>query len=187
MVENTQTRIRTEDYYQLPEYAQHDLIQLINGEVVIGTIPVLKHQGIVREILMLFTLHARQNGGETFGYMTEVYLDEYNSFEPDVLYICPDNLTITQQDDKRIVGTPDLVVEVLSPSTAKYDRQEKYEAYQQHGVSEYWIVDPAHEVVEVWTLGEGGQFVRGGAYGSADSFKSAVLGETVAVKAIFND
>ncbi len=185
MVQPTQTRIRADEYYALPEYEQQDLIQLIDGEVVIGMPPILKHQRIVREILILLGLLARQKGGEVFDSPVEVRLDDENIFEPDVLYIAPENLSIAQQDEKRILGAPDLVVEVLSPSTAKYDRQEKYQAYERHGVREYWIVDPLHEVLEIWNLEEG-RFSRQGVYADEDTFESHVLGETISLKDIFN-
>ena len=186
MVESTRTRIKAGDYYQLPEYQQHDLIQLIDGEVVIGMPPILKHQDIVREILILLALIARKVGGKAYDSPIEVRLDDDNVFEPDVLYIKPDNLTITQQDEKRIVGPPNLVVEILSPSTASYDRSEKYRAYEQHGVGEYWIVDPLHETIEVWTLEESGKFARQGAYGKTGTFESVTLDTTVTLKAIFD-
>lgn len=186
MVQPTRTGIKASEYYQLAEYQQHDLIQLINGEVIIGMPPVLKHQDIVREIIILLALIARRLGGKVYASPIEVRLDDSNVFEPDVLYIQPDNLTITQQDEKRIVGAPNLVVEVLSPGTAKFDRQEKYQAYEKHGVHEYWIVDPVYEVVEVWNLSEDGHYARQGAFAGEDSFESAVLGERISVKAIFN-
>ena len=184
MVQTTRTGINATDYYQLPEYQQHDLIQLINGEVIIAMPPILKHQDIVREILILLALIARKMGGKAYDSPIEVRLDDENIFEPDVLYIAPDNLAITEQDEKRIIGAPDLIVEVLSPSTAKYDRQEKYNAYEQHGVCEYWIVDPLHETIEVWTLSDE-RFQRQGAYADDDTFASVVLGEPISVEAIF--
>ena len=186
MVESTQTRLSAAGYFTLPEYETHDLIQLINGEVVIGMPPVLKHQDIVREILILFALIARKVGGKAYDSPIEVRLDEHNVFEPDVLYIKPDNLAITQQDEKRIIGAPNLVVEVLSPGTAKIDRQQKYQAYEQHGVGEYWIVDPVHETIEVWTHGEDNLFKRQGVYATEDTFTSSTLAEKVTVKTIFN-
>lgn len=185
MVQPTRTGINASDYYQLAEYKEHDLIQLINGEVIIGMPPILKHQDIVREILILLTLIARKFGAKAYASPIEVRLDEYNIFEPDLLYIQADNLAITQKDEKRIIGSPNLVVEVLSPSTAKFDRQEKYQAYEKHGVDEYWIVDPVYEVIEVWNLNESAHYIRQGVFAAEDSFESHVLGETINVKVIF--
>jgi Uma2 family endonuclease len=93
---------------------------------------------------------------------------------------------LRHKDEKRIVSAPDLVVQVLSPSTAQYDRQEKYQAYENNGVTEYWIVDPLHETLEVWHLRDEGRYNRQGAFACEDSFESAVLGEAISVKAIFN-
>jgi Uma2 family endonuclease len=182
MAVQPKTRITAADYYQLAEYEQHELIQLIDGEVIIGMPPILKHQRLVRDILYLLTTIARHQGGEAFDSPTEVYFDENNVFQPDVLYITPDTTCIAE--DKRLIGAPDLVVEVLSPSTAKFDRQEKYKVYEKHGVREYWIVDAIHEVLEVWTLNDK-QFIRQGAYGEDDTFQSQVLGTSIEVKQIF--
>ncbi|MEM6281948.1 MAG: Uma2 family endonuclease [Chloroflexota bacterium] len=184
MIQPTRTRVRATDYYQLPEYADHDLIQLIDGEVIVSMPPIPKHQDIAGEIFYLFKTIARQSGARTFFSPIEVVLDEHNVFEPDVLYLKPDSACTV--GEKRLSGAPDLVVEVLSPGTAKYDRQQKYEAYERHGVGEYWIVDPLHDIIEVWTLGEDGLFKRQGAYAGDDTFKSVTLNEDVSVKAIFN-
>lgn len=181
MVERT--RLSAAEYYQLPEYQQHDLIQLIDGEVIIGMPPKLRHQYIVGKVFYLLMTIANQRDGQAFVAPTEVYLDEDNVYEPDVIYLKPD--TACRSEDRGLVGAPDFVVEILSPSTAKYDRQQKYDAYQRHGVGEYWIVDPAYDVIEVWTLGEDGTFKRQGAYAGDDTFPSKTLGTDVAVKAIF--
>jgi Uma2 family endonuclease len=182
MAQPAKTRLKAAAYYQLPDYTQHDLIQLIDGEVVIGMPPIPRHQAIVGEILFLLMTLVKQHGGQAFTSPIEVYLDEHNIFEPDVLFLSPNTTCIV--DEKRLVGAPDLVVEVLSPGTAKFDRQEKYQAYEQHGVGEYWIVDPVHEVVEVWTLTQG-RFVRQGAYAGEDTFQSDQLAETISVSSFF--
>ena len=182
MVQPTRTRINATDYFNLADYKEHNLIQLIDGEVIIAMPSIPKHQDVVREILVLLTLIARKIGGKAFDSPIEVYLDENNVFEPDVLYLTVDSQCTI--GEKRLTGAPELVVEVLSPSTAKYDRQQKYQAYEKHGVNEYWIVDPVHETIEVWTLNKDGKFERQGAYAD-DKFKSATLGEEVDVKAIF--
>ena len=178
----TQTRMRAEDYFRLPEYEQHDLIQLIDGEVVIGMPPIPKHQDIVGEIFFMLKTIVKKSGGRVFLSPIEVYFDTHDVYEPDVLYLKPD--TACEVGEKRLLGAPDLVVEVLSPSTAKYDRQQKYGAYEQHGVSEYWIVDPAHGTVEVWALAEE-SYQKQGVYAGEDTFESEVLGEAVSVKAFF--
>ncbi len=58
--------------------------------------------------------------------------------------------------------------------------------YEKHGVTEYWIVDPLHETIEVWNLDEDGLYNRQGAFAGEDTFDSRVLGESINVKAIFN-
>ena len=63
--------------------------------------------------------------------------------------------------------------------------RQKYQAYEKHGVHEYWIVDPVHQTIEVWTLKQAGKFERQGAYGDGNTFKSATLNSDVDVKAIF--
>ncbi len=182
MIQPTRTRITAADYYDLPEYAQHNLIQLIDGEVIIGMPPIPRHQEIVGEIFFLLLTLAKRKGGKAYTSPIEVYLDEHNIYEPDVLYLMPDSACTV--DEKRLTGAPDLVVEVLSPGTAKYDRGAKYTAYETHGVGEYWIVDPLHEVVEVWTQGATG-FDRQGAYAGEDTFPARTLGETVRVTTLF--
>ena len=176
------TRITAESYFQLNDYQQHDLIQLINGEVVIGMPPIPKHQRIVREILVMLTLLARKIGGEAYDSPIELYLDENNVYEPDVLYMSPNSKCKVKA--KRLEGAPELVVEVLSPSTARYDKREKFEGYEKHGVQEYWIVDPVHDLIDVWTL-DSGKFVHQGAYSVDDAFISVVLKVDVEVKTLF--
>ena len=179
MAEIAKVRIQADTYYQLPAYQDNTLIQLINGEMVIGMAPNVKHQKIVREIMFMFMTIAKQKNGEAFDSPTEVYLDEHNIYEPDIVYLTPEsNCAIT---DKNLRGAPELVVEVLSPSTAKHDRSYKFQAYQQHGVHEYWIVDPVHETIEVWQL-EDERFNLLGAFSSGDTFASRPLGEDIAVK-----
>lgn len=180
MVQPTRTRISADAYYQLPEYAQHDLIELIDGEVVIGMPPIPRHQRIVREILILLALTARQTGGDAYTSPIEVFLDAHNVFEPDVLYLAPDSACTVEE--KRLVGPPGLVVEVLSPRTAGHDRDRKYKAYERFGVREYWIVDPVHNTIEVWTNTPAATFARQGAYTMSATFQSVTLGAPVTVK-----
>lgn len=182
MVAQPKTRLTVAEFYELPEYEAETHLELINGEVVynVGAIP--KHQDIVGAIYVYLWFYVSQQGGRTFQAPIEIQLDAENHFEPDVLYLKPGSKCIVTE--KRLEGAPDLVVEVLSPSSAKRDRQEKFEAYQRNGVQEYWIADPAHETLEVWTLNNG-QFKRLGAYAHGDTFQSPLLGQPVPLDNFF--
>ena len=79
------------------------------------------------------------------------FFDKHNNTQPDIIFIRKDRDFIITENG--IEGHPDLIVEVLSPSTFRYDRKEKMELYCGFGVSEYWIVDPKNQSVEVYTLG----------------------------------
>lgn len=183
MVVQAQTRMTAADYYALPEYAQHTLIELIDGEVVIKVAPIPLHQQIVGNTHVVLWMIAKQQGGMVFLAPVEVYLDEYNIYEPDVVYLAPNSRCVVEE--KRLMGAPDLVVEVLSPGTAKHDRETKFNAYQRHGVREYWIVDPANRYLEQWIL-QDGAFVKGGTLIPGETFTSPVLGSSVEVSVIFS-
>lgn len=177
-------RISAEAFYELEAYKNDELIQLIDGEVVISVPPIPKHQEIVGEVLYLLMTHAKQHGGKALTSPIEVYLDDENIFEPDVLYMKADSKC--KVEAKRLNGAPNLIVEVLSPSTAKYDKRQKYEAYEKHGVEEYWIIDPVHEILEVWA-GKDAKFTRIGAFSKTDLFQSQLLGEKIEVKTLFGE
>jgi Uma2 family endonuclease len=113
----------------------------------------------------------------------DVYLGDDNVVQPDVMWIAPDSpCTI---GEKHLDGPPDLVVEVLSPSTAHLDKTGKFHLYERHCVREYWIVDPVHKLMEVWAL-QAGAYRQQGIYGPDESFPSPVLGgQPVAMQAVF--
>jgi len=185
MSSTAEEKIHADAYYTLPEYATHDLIQLIDGVVVFGKAKPIKHQAATGNLLVALMKIERRIGGEALPGPIEVYLDEYNIFEPDIIY-----MTASPQcevTEKRIIGAPALVVEALSPGTAKHDRWQKYKAYEKHGVREYWIVDPGNRVIEVWARSEAGTFEQKGVYERGDVIASATLGEDVSVAEIFRE
>lgn len=69
----------------------------------------------------------------------EVYLDDENIFQPDIIVVLNDHLNLIKR--KGLYGPPDLVIEILSSSTAKYDQEKKKSVYERYGVQEYWIVE----------------------------------------------
>ncbi|MDZ4764132.1 MAG: Uma2 family endonuclease [Chloroflexota bacterium] len=111
-----------------------------------------------------------------------VILDDENTPEPDLFWMkeggrCKEGETYWE-------GAPDLIVEILSPSTARDDRKRKFDLYEKHGVSEYWILDPFARLLEVYTLIDG-KYQRLGIFDSSESFDSPALGVRVELGGVF--
>lgn len=126
-------------------YQEERREELINGKVVMmSPRPTVNHNRVAENIDFIFRTYLKGKTCVPFGDGYDLYLDEENEFVPDFMVVC-------DRDKIRpdgIHGAPDLVVEVLSPSTTKNDRLYKKEAYEKHGVREYWIVDPANKTIE---------------------------------------
>ncbi len=155
--------------------------ELINGEVIEIPTPSIRHQRRAGRVMLL--VDKLKPDGEVLISPLEVYLDEYNIPEPDIVWVAANS--ICQIGENRLIGAPDLVVEILSPSTAKRDKIEKFSLYEKHGTREYWLVDPDYDQIEVWKRSED-RFERQRVYGIGDTFESAVLGgNTIEVAPIF--
>lgn len=173
------TRMTAAEFRSLPETMQP--MELIEGEVIVSPSPTLFHQRNSRNTV--FMLQKLIPNGEILYAPMDVEFDEENVPQPDVIWIAEGSLC--KAIDGKLVGAPDLVVEIFSSSTAKLDKTRKFSLYERHGVREYWMIDPYSLYVEVYTLQEG-IFLRLGVYGEKDAFESPVLGgKTVSVNAIF--
>ena len=135
-----------EDYAKLPEGAPY---QLIGGELVMTPSPVPYHQIISRRIAFeLLKFVEERKLGEVIYAPTDVYLSETETYQPDIIFISKERLHII--GEKKIEAAPDLVIEILSESTAYYDLRHKKRVYEASGVKEYWIVDPMEKGIEVY-------------------------------------
>jgi Uma2 family endonuclease len=83
----------------------------------------------------------------------DVYFNQEESYQPDIIFIAREREEINE--NTRINGAPDLVVEILSPSTAKDDLTTKFQTYEQYGVKEYWIIDPEDNSIKLYLQNEG--------------------------------
>lgn len=135
--------------------------QLIDGALVMSPSPTFRHQHIVAQLQFALTRYVRERDlGHVLGAPLDVVFSETHSFQPDLVFVSKARFGIIAEEGLR--GAPDLVAEVLSPSTAYYDLTIKREVYERFGVTEYWILDPKRETVEVLAL-------RGDAYEPAAS------------------
>ena len=123
--------------------------EMINGKIYMqAACPATNHNRIIRNLSAKFYMYLRGKKCESFGENMKVVLNNKNYFIPDLMIVCdPDKIK-----DKFIDGAPDLVVEVLSPSTNRNDRISKKYAYEKAGVREYWIISPNDKSVEVYLL-----------------------------------
>ena len=142
------------------DYDDYDYYELINGEVYMMARPTVNHWQISHNIIDKFDNYLKGKRCRAFGEI-DVYLSDDDNFIPDAMIVC--NPDIVEEDG--IHGVPDLVVEVLSPSTAKFDKIDKFLKYEKYGVKEYWIVDPKNKSVDVYLLKEG-KFELAGTYQS---------------------
>lgn len=126
--------------------------ELIGGKVVaMSPRPAFNHNRAALNIVVLFENYLKGKPCTAISDGTDLFLDEENNFVPDMMVVCDRSKIKTDG----VYGAPDLVVEVLSPSTAKNDRVAKKAAYEKNGVREYWIVDPVNRFVEQYLLRDG--------------------------------
>jgi Uma2 family endonuclease len=159
------------DYAALPDDGNR--YEIIAGVLYMTPAPGTGHQSISARVVTFLVTHVEFAGlGRVFAAPVDVELAPDTVVQPDIVVVLSANLhRITPS---RIIGAPDLVVEILSPGTAGYDRREKQDAYARSGVGEYWIVDPGAQTVELLTLDQGGYRSHGVFRGQARLPSSAV-------------
>ncbi len=157
------------DYAKLPE--SKNRIELIDGQLIMAPAPASNHQDIISFIIGKLEAIVRPNRiGKVFPAPTDVHATEHDVYQPDILFIRRENLSIVRPEGG-VDGAPDFVIEILSPSTGYYDLKHKKDVYQQIGVREYWIVDPMDKTVECFLNGPRGYetFFLGKQTGTAQS------------------
>ncbi|ELK22769.1 MULTISPECIES: Uma2 family endonuclease [Anoxybacillus] len=165
--------------YTYADYVQWDgRWELIDGKAYnTSPSPTWEHQFAVMELSFAFRSHFQNKNCYVAIAPFDVRLSESDDYtyakhvvQPDISVICNKNSLTTNG----CLGAPTLIVEVLSPSTALKDRNEKFKLYEQFNVQEYWIVDPLYRTVEVFGL-EDGFFKKREAFGENDTITSFIF------------
>lgn len=126
--------------------------ELFGGELLVTPSPSPRHQALVAELFHAIGIYLREGRlGFLYTSPSDLTLDGHQVAQPDLFVILGPTIGNLRWKD---LPTPALVIEVLSSTTARYDRQVKRHWYQRTGIPEYWIVDPDARVVERWTLTE---------------------------------
>ena len=170
VAQQPKTKFTYEDYKNTPEDERYELI---DGELIMAAAPKKAHQRVDMEFGGYLWLHVKENDlGEVYSAPFDVYLSETIVLQPDLLFVSKERLDIITEDN--VQGAPDVVVEILSPSTASVDWNRKRELYAEYGVKEYWIVAP--EVRLVWLLlPRDGALEIAGVYGDGQAVASTVI------------
>jgi len=173
---------RYEDYLRLPDDGQR--YEIIEGVLYVANAPGYDHQFTVAKIAFFLQLFVTERKlGIMLTSPFEVHLSETTRpVQPDVLF-----LTTEQQPPPgaQFVTAPTLIVEVISPSSIRLDRQIKFDAYERAGVAEYWLADPKTRSVEVYTL-ENGEYALLGQFAADEVIESRVLsGIALATSSLF--
>jgi Uma2 family endonuclease len=145
--------------------------ELINGFIYLMSAPVRLHARITSKLNTMIDNFIIKKKGKCQIYHAPFDVrfpkdgskeDDkiYNVVQPDICVICD----LSKLDDKGCIGAPDLIVEVLSPSTLKYDWNYKFNLYETAGVREYWIVDPKAKMANVFLLQPDGKYDLGTVY-----------------------
>lgn len=160
------------------------IFELINGEIVARNYPTASHQRVLLKLTLLFGNHVEAGKlGEVLFAPFGVVLDDFDDVQPDLMFVTTARREIIQEDG--IFGVPDLVIEIISPSSIKTDRGKKFRLYERMNLPEYWIVDINNKSIEVYQRQESGyemvSFATG--QGAVESF--VLAGLRVSVDGLF--
>ncbi len=168
----------------LRAFPEGTLAQLIDGTLVMSPAPTSCHQRIVSRLNRTMGVFVEREGlGEVILSPFDVFFDDAHIFQPDLVFVAADRMHLISK--RGLEGAPDLVVEVLSPSTGYYDLTQKREVYERTGVREYWIVDPERQTVEVLALEEDGYRTATKAGGEGNVASVLLGGFEVALERLF--
>lgn len=178
-----------EEFWELPEPEDHSKLELIAGVLYMTPPPGYLHNNSVSRLLHLLFDHQRKTGDQGRFYVPRAGIVKGpNSWlEPDLFYIAASTNALSDPNYPRYFTTADLVIEVISPGSAIYDRNTKADTYAALGVKELWLVDEVAGIIELRTL-DGDQFGASIVFERDECLKSIVVpGLEILVNSVFDD
>lgn len=174
-------KLTYEDYRKTPEDERYELIE---GELILAAAPNIAHQTTQGKLgwRMASTVETEELGYVFFS-PCDVVLSEHNTFQPDLVFVSRENAGIIT--DANIQGAPDLVVEIISPSSTGRDWVTKRDLYAKYGVKKYWLIDPINRTLWVMRLRNGYLELSDTLYEGDTLTASTIKGFSVNISDIF--
>jgi Uma2 family endonuclease len=168
----TSTKWTYEDLLLIPEDGLRH--EIIDGEHYVNASPILRHQQVSYRLVLAIGIYLEQHPlGELLFAPLDIVFSQHDVVEPDLMFISNERREIMTV--KNIQGAPDLLVEILSQSNRRYDELTKHSLYERTGVGEYWIVDPARNIVRVFRRNAAGRYERAAELSTGDALTSPLF------------
>ncbi|MBN2440676.1 MAG: Uma2 family endonuclease [Spirochaetales bacterium] len=174
---DTTQRFTYKDYCTWPD---NEHWEIIHGQAYnMSPAPSTEHQSISTELITILHTYLRDKPCKVFHAPFDVRFPEHDEaddeietvVQPDIVVVCDK----TKLDQRGLREAPDLIIEIISPSTAGIDMKEKFQLYEDHGVKEYWIVFPHEKTVQIYTLGKDGNYGKPSTYVRTDTITGGLL------------
>ncbi|MEW6326705.1 MAG: Uma2 family endonuclease [Thermodesulfobacteriota bacterium] len=171
-----------QEYLELPPDGK--VYQIIRGELYMVPAPTTYHQEVGINLTLIIWNYVKKTGwGKIYNAPIDVIFTSTDIVQPDIVGISKDRFGIVKENG--IVGAPDFVVEILSPSTLSIDTKLKKALYERHGVFEYWLVYPEEKKVESFLLRQGSYTGPKAYLRDEEAEVSSIPGLTVDLKEVF--
>ena len=178
---------KREEFYTYGDYLLWDdgeRWELIDGVAYnMSPAPNRRHQQIATELSRQFATYLLDKPCQVYGAPFDVRLPEGDEAESDISTVLQPDISVIcdsrKLDDAGCIGAPDLIVEILSPSTSRKDHKEKFNRYERAGVKEYWLADPLANTVTVFNLGNDNRYGRPDVYGDDEKIVVGILPDLV--------
>ncbi|MCL2378419.1 MAG: Uma2 family endonuclease [Defluviitaleaceae bacterium] len=147
-IRKAQSHYHTYEDWLKVEHDEGTRVELIDGDIYMFASPTRRHQAVLGEMFGQLYNHLRGKRCKVYAGPIDVRLENDAVVVPDIIVVCdPTKLT-----KAGVEGAPDLIIEILSPSTSRHDKLTKFNLYRRAGVAEYWIVDPADNTLDAHRL-----------------------------------
>jgi Uma2 family endonuclease len=171
-----------EDYVLLPNDGKR--YEILDGELTVTPAPSTKHQTASGNLFVLLSQYIKERDlGKLFHAPIDLILESTSVLQPDLLFVSKARQHLITE--RAIEGAPDLVIEILSPTTSRTDRVTKAQIYARHSVASYWIVDPERQAIEIYLLEAGGYRLAATLQGASPIIAPPFTDLQIAAKDVF--